>query len=309
MKAYAPDYYKDFMCRAGECRHSCCIGWEIDIDEKTLKIYREADGELEARLRSAIRQDEDNACFNMLENGRCPFLREDGLCDMICLKGETWLADICREHPRFYNRFTDRVEVGLGLACEAAAELVLGRHEPFRLVCTGGETETLTEWESELVARRDGVIATLSEGSKGLTERINTVAEQYGIEPYARPLSEWCELFLGLDIMDDSFNSLIGDIRNLNFNEASNFLPEIITPLERLLIYFAYRHLSPAEDGEDFSARLGLVFVSFRMTSAAAVARGVKDVRGLAEIARIYSAEIEYCEENTEAIIGEFVEF
>mgnify|MGYP006874698003 CR=1 FL=1 len=32
-----PDYYKEFKCIAGECRHSCCIGWEIDIDEETYK--------------------------------------------------------------------------------------------------------------------------------------------------------------------------------------------------------------------------------------------------------------------------------
>ena len=35
MKLYAPEYYKQFQCIADKCTHSCCIGWEIDIDEIT----------------------------------------------------------------------------------------------------------------------------------------------------------------------------------------------------------------------------------------------------------------------------------
>ena len=34
-----PSYYKKFKCIAGECKHSCCKGWEIDIDEKSLARY------------------------------------------------------------------------------------------------------------------------------------------------------------------------------------------------------------------------------------------------------------------------------
>ena len=28
-----PDYFKEFSCIAGACKDSCCLGWEIDIDE------------------------------------------------------------------------------------------------------------------------------------------------------------------------------------------------------------------------------------------------------------------------------------
>ena len=30
MTVTVPSYYKDFKCIADKCRHSCCIGWEID---------------------------------------------------------------------------------------------------------------------------------------------------------------------------------------------------------------------------------------------------------------------------------------
>ena len=29
-----PDYFSEFSCIAGDCKDSCCLGWEIDIDEE-----------------------------------------------------------------------------------------------------------------------------------------------------------------------------------------------------------------------------------------------------------------------------------
>ena len=40
MKLYAPEYYKKFRCIADRCEHSCCNGWEIDIDSATLARYK-----------------------------------------------------------------------------------------------------------------------------------------------------------------------------------------------------------------------------------------------------------------------------
>lgn len=39
MKSKVPDYYEEFHCIASECKHSCCIGWEIDVDIQTYRNY------------------------------------------------------------------------------------------------------------------------------------------------------------------------------------------------------------------------------------------------------------------------------
>ena len=36
MKTFAPNYYPSFRCIADKCRHSCCVGWDVYIDEETL---------------------------------------------------------------------------------------------------------------------------------------------------------------------------------------------------------------------------------------------------------------------------------
>ena len=30
-----PDYFENFHCLAGACPHSCCIGWEVVVDDGT----------------------------------------------------------------------------------------------------------------------------------------------------------------------------------------------------------------------------------------------------------------------------------
>ena len=39
-----PNYYKEFSCIAGSCPDTCCAGWQIVIDNKTLKKYQHFKG-------------------------------------------------------------------------------------------------------------------------------------------------------------------------------------------------------------------------------------------------------------------------
>jgi len=88
-----PDYYPAFRCIAGACKHSCCIGWEIDIDEESLAKYRTLSGPLGDRLRRNISAD-DPPHFLLGEGERCPFLNKDNLCDLILSGGEGLLCQI-----------------------------------------------------------------------------------------------------------------------------------------------------------------------------------------------------------------------
>lgn len=116
-----PDFYDSFHCIADKCTDTCCVGWEIDIDETSAKRYKTVQGEFGEKLRQNIEDDH----FKLLPGDRCPFLRQDGLCDMICNLGEGSLCDICREHPRFVEVYGDIMEKGIGLCCEEGVRLLL----------------------------------------------------------------------------------------------------------------------------------------------------------------------------------------
>ena len=114
-----PDFYDSFKCIADKCTDSCCIGWEIDVDEFALEKYNNINNDFGKKIRSQIIKSEDGSnCFALAENERCPFLNQRNLCDIIINCGEDHLCDICREHPRFYEWFVGVTECGLGLCCE-----------------------------------------------------------------------------------------------------------------------------------------------------------------------------------------------
>ncbi len=123
-----PDYYKDFQCIGGACKHNCCIGWEIDVDQEKLSYYQKTAGQLGKRLQEHISL-EPTPHFVLTPEERCPFLNEHNLCDLIIALGEEALCDICREHPRFYNQLSCHTECGLGLCCEQAGRLILSKKE------------------------------------------------------------------------------------------------------------------------------------------------------------------------------------
>ena len=99
MKLYAPQYYEDFHCIAGACKHTCCEGWEIDIDEEQLARFRR-----EPHIAPHI-EEGDPPHFRLLEGERCPFLNSRNLCDIYTELGEEHLCQICTDHPRFYEWF------------------------------------------------------------------------------------------------------------------------------------------------------------------------------------------------------------
>ena len=77
MRVIVPDYYKEFSCIAGDCRHSCCIGWEIDIDEESMARFDAMDTPYGDTLRARIDRSEEVPHYRLGEGERCPFLRAE----------------------------------------------------------------------------------------------------------------------------------------------------------------------------------------------------------------------------------------
>ena len=46
-----PAFYDDFKCIADNCTDSCCVGWEINIDNETMDIYKNMHTEFALKIR------------------------------------------------------------------------------------------------------------------------------------------------------------------------------------------------------------------------------------------------------------------
>ena len=137
------EIYREFTCKADKCKHTCCRGWEIDIDNDTLDYYNGLDTALGNEIRKNISgggQEGESASFMLTTDERCPFLKDDGLCRIIEELGDDGLCDICRLHPRFYESINDYNLAGVGLSCEKASELLFGKKSLDFIICDSGDS-------------------------------------------------------------------------------------------------------------------------------------------------------------------------
>ena len=305
MKLYAPAYYKNFKCIADRCKHSCCIGWEIDIDSVTAEKYAALSGGYGEEIKSSIeRADaESQPHFSLSATDRCPHLNEKGLCRIILEMGEDYLCDICREHPRFYNDTLYGREVGLGMACEEAARLVLTSDTYTEIIEIGKDDDEPNDFltDFDAVAERKKVYSVLSEKKRSFNDRLLQIYTDFGVSPQEMSDDGWRELFSSLEYLDESHREL--------FASYSSVLDGEICPdeiLERALAYFVFRHCSKAYDENEFRASLGFSLVCERLFSSLAKATNAGELDALVPLAVAISEELEYSEENTDAIRFEF---
>lgn len=126
------DYFDAFQCIAGDCKDTCCVGWELDIDEASFEKYKRVRGKFGEKLRSFMVEgrEENGECNTFrLKGNRCPFLNEKNLCELYIELGKASLCTVCREYPRFKLDYGNKREKGLSLSCEVVGALVFSRDD------------------------------------------------------------------------------------------------------------------------------------------------------------------------------------
>ncbi len=138
MQYIVPHYYRKFHCTADKCEDTCCAGWQIMIDERTLKKYKKVKGAFGNRLHNSI--DWQEGSFHQYQR-RCAFLDENNLCDIYSELGPDMFCKTCRNYPRHIEEFPNVREISLSLSCMEAGKLILGCEEPVRFLTKETEKE------------------------------------------------------------------------------------------------------------------------------------------------------------------------
>lgn len=314
MKIFAPSYYPAFRCIADKCRHSCCIGWEIDIDPDTREQYRHVSGKFGKRLNASI-EDGEISTFRLGEGERCPMLNKNGLCDLITSLGEDALCQICADHPRFRNYSSDRVEIGLGLCCEEAARLILSQKDPVTLIVLedDGEEPSPPEYpdqpliEAAVYGLRDILTGRMQAREFPVMSRIGWILDTLNPRMLDRDLSEWAALFKQLERLDPAWDTVLDGLDSIALPS-----PALDTAFEQFCVYMLYRYLPGALEDDNYPGRVKLAAYStvmlYYLCGAHAKKHGSCSLEDCIEYARMYSAEIEYSENNIAALLETFGE-
>lgn len=328
MRESFPSFYGDFRCTASKCKDSCCIGWEIDIDRNTFEKYMAVQGDMGEKLKKNI-SDSQPPYFRLTEGERCPFLKEDGLCEIICRLGEEYLCDICREHPRFHEWYCGTMLSGISMCCEEGARLIFKNGMDIEIK---GEDESLGQWETEFenamlylvsAARGEGDIFEKCSLIIRLAESFQRAAdngEMWDFSPiggeFAKKksrdelLKKVISFYIGLEKNSEIFGDILSEIlmKREKISKASEEILKNQSSQRRYgetLAYFIYRYfLKGLEDGEVIS-KTGFACLSvlvIHLMDCLSLAKGVLTDDKIIENAVLYSKEAEYSEDNLELL-------
>lgn len=309
-----PEYYRKFRCIADKCRDNCCIGWEIDIDDETADFYRSVEGEFGERLKDSINE----GSFILTKDERCPFLSRSGLCDIFTSLGEEHLCQICTDHPRFFEWFGAVKEGGTGMCCEEAARLILSEDMVLtEEVVPDEECDECDEVLYDLLFEaRNAVFGILKE--RPLAEAVSCIlgfAEELQIRmdsgefslpedivciaPEVPDIPSVIGFYSELEPIDPQWIPFISRLNDKNEEHCP--LPGHEIMLKRVAVYFIYRYfMKGVFDGEILSrvklAVLSTWFIGFIWRKTGSYGDDA------AWLAKNYSKEIEYCQENIDAL-------
>lgn len=172
-----PHYYRKFQCTASACTDTCCAGWQIMIDDKSLRKYKKIPGVFGNRMKNSV--DWKEGAF-LQYKGRCAFLNEENLCDLYAEKGEKMLCRTCRMYPRHIEEYEGIREISLSLSCVEAAKIILGGKEPVRFLNKEDDREETYEafdffLFTKLMDVREAMIGILQDRKESMEVRIGKV--------------------------------------------------------------------------------------------------------------------------------------
>jgi len=330
-----PEYYKKFTCTADKCSDNCCIGWEIDIDSETADYYDSVTDDFGTKLRSNI-SDTDPKSFILGENERCPFLNDRNLCEIILTLGEDKLCNICTEHPRYYEWFGSIKEGGIGLCCEEAARIIISSENPSDTYETEIPNEENNFEETALytclLEVREKILAYLTCDTLPLNVKMRDIIDytavvQNNIDNSAYDVPK---MISSVKHAEHRFNDILAFMSTLEpidekwlpylekitgmydtaCNKKEQFLqnnPNVEHYLRNIAVYFIWRYFMKGTFDGEIVSRVKLMVSSVAVIGYMYLCKwletGTLTHEDCAQLAKNYSKEIEYSEENLEAML------
>lgn len=156
MKVLKPFYYDDFKCIANKCIDSCCIGWQINIDENTYKKYKKVKGVFGKELNDGINRIRSKSSKlgygkMKLKYKKCSMLNEDNLCNIYINLGWSYLCNTCKVYPRNINKYGEIYERNLTMSCPEVARYLVNLKNDFSF---NMDEEELSDLDNQYIVNK-----------------------------------------------------------------------------------------------------------------------------------------------------------
>ena len=188
------------------------------------------------------------------------------------------------------------------MSCEEACRLILesdNYSNSIEIDDIPQEKIEVTEYDA--LAQRKIIYSILSDKSLDYKNKLRKISETYDISISDISDAEWKNIINSLEYLEDSHRELF-----LIFS-AEAIIPKCFEKYtERALAYFIYRHCAEVDSENEFRASLGFCLFCEKLLASLVTHQENISTDLLFELARVISEELEYSEDNTEAIKFEF---
>ena len=299
MKEYVLSYYPNFKCIAGKCKHTCCAGWEMNIDSDSLTAYQNDRSDFYPTLKRGINFRKSK--FKYDKNKRCAFLNDKGLCEIITNIGEKSLCQVCRDHPRFRSFFDDRVEMGLGFCCEESARIILLYEDKIEPILKNDDDKNTVFNINQkfLLEFRQKALDILQDRTTTINNRIETLLRLCSADMHSKNDKRVLNTFLSFERLDKGWTKRLKNIKGQPLLKDTDDAYSLYC--EQFLVNSLYRHLYDAEDTMWARAKtIGCVISWWIIQSVLAQEKMAEkeELDLLIDIVRAFSAEVEYSQKN-----------
>lgn len=132
---FRPNYVNLFNCIGPSCEDSCCNDWGIYFDKKSYKktLANPLFSSLAKIAIVEVKTDKHQwAKINLDEQGACPFLDEQKLCQIHAKAGAEALSDTCKIYPRANNYIDGNKYESMSMSCPEVARILLFHPDAFQ---------------------------------------------------------------------------------------------------------------------------------------------------------------------------------
>lgn len=132
-RVLAPSIYGRFQCKGASCRYNCCQGWNITMSKDEYHRWKKCGilpkgKEENGKVRICPDERKTNRHYAEIildKSQNCPYLTDEGLCQIQKEHGVKEMTLTCRRFPRQTHRYFGQTECSLSLGCEKVLELLL----------------------------------------------------------------------------------------------------------------------------------------------------------------------------------------
>jgi len=139
LKVLSTDYMEAFHCLAQDCEDNCCKRWSVRLDQEHYQSILQLGSThptLQATIDASVHIAQTpadkghHATIEMNQQGYCPFLNPNALCQLQVLGSIDVLGNTCANYPRIYYQIDDTVEMTGALSCPEVTRLCFRSPEP-----------------------------------------------------------------------------------------------------------------------------------------------------------------------------------